>query len=212
MGRKYKYCSECGSADDLMHCIQCKKAYHAHCVNLKNKIDSYLCYICVEENDAKDGTSIPSKHKKLSVLDATAIDNSMVMIHDTTSKMVESIQAQTSQSRPVFLRTIKSQLKLLCDDATLTRITLCKKPSSSRSTATTIGKKRKTTRCKLIHQEDNQDHPAPIDLSDLFITANESCLLGNELGTHQHEEVTRGGNTICEFFQRGVGGILTDEK
>jgi hypothetical protein len=46
---KYKYCVICRGEDDLMRCVQCSKAFHCECVNLKVNIKDYTCEECSGE-------------------------------------------------------------------------------------------------------------------------------------------------------------------
>ena len=277
MGRKYKYCSVCHCANDLMHCLQCKKAFHAKCAKLQIKSEAYTCNNCKEEttteNEGEDSNSVEQDHiapvpkrKKVSK-QKTVVVKEEITAPDTEEqeKEEEEVEEEGKEhdsrvsssipltlpltrtklllteailQRSLFLKSIKSQLKGLCEPSLLRQLTAVKKVAMSATatataTATVRSSSRRQTprraaRSTRVLNTDTVTDPdtaamtvtVPVAVAgsettpartlhstDLTITTTPGYLRNITLKEYQIEGV----NTLCDWFKRGVGGILGDE-
>ena len=135
MGRKYKYCSICRCSNDLMHCTRCRKAYHAECVNIKQKVEIYTCNNCVEERLTGDNNNLS---KRIKLNDDDIIDNPKL-------KILFSLQIRILQIRCSYLKEMKELLSYFCEDDVIERVTSLPVTSSSFSTTPTTSSSSNTS-------------------------------------------------------------------
>jgi hypothetical protein len=203
-----------------MHCLQCKKAYHAKCANLKERVDHYVCDKCTlvkqkeSEKDIEFNGSTPVKRKKhneevISQPEVVATYVPTVNTPQPPASIPNNLQSQSMINRTQYLKSMRSQLMLLSDASTLTRVlnlnpvpTAPKVVAGGRKKA--VGRGAKSKNALL----DGKVPPVAPQLDISIGAIHETpSFISMPLTDYQIEGV----NTLTRWFERGIGGILADE-